>query len=60
MIEWILVVWLISCGPDRCELAPAFEVGRFHQLARCEKSAASVKFERRDVEFIALCIERDK
>ena len=60
MFEWILVVWLISCGPDRCELAPAFEVGTFHQLERCEKSAASVRFERPDVEFIALCIERDK
>ena len=66
MIEWILVVWLISCGPDleadriRCELTPAFEVGSFRQLARCDASAATVKFERSDVEFIALCIERDK
>ena len=60
MIEWILVVWLISCSADRCELAPAYEVGKFYQLARCEKSAATVRFEDPKVEFIALCIERDK
>ncbi len=56
MVEWILVVWLIVGG----ELAPAFEVGTFRQEARCDASAASIRFERSDVEFIALCVERDK
>ena len=60
MIEWILVVWLIVGGPDDRVLAPAFEVGTFRQLARCEASAGTVRFERGDVEFIALCVERDK
>ncbi len=61
MTEGILVVWLISCAPDGgCQLAPAFEVGTFRQLDRCEASAASVSFKRSDVEFIALCVERDK
>lgn len=60
MTEWILVVWLIVAGGSGPVLAPAFEVGRFYQLERCEASAARVKFERDDVEFIALCIERDQ
>ncbi len=60
MIEWILVVWLVVGGPENPVLAPAFEVGTFRFLAACEKSAATVSFERSDVEFIALCIERDK
>lgn len=60
MIEWILVVWLIVGGPDNAALAPAFPVGTFRMLDDCEKSAKTVRFERGDVEFIALCIERDK
>ena len=61
MIEWILVVWTIACVPDvGCALAPAFEVGTFRQLARCEASASTVRFKRSDVEFIAMCVERDK
>jgi len=60
VIEWILVVWLVVSGPEGVELAPAFEVGTYHKLESCEKSAATVKFESQDVEFIALCVERDK
>lgn len=60
MIEWILVVWLIVGGPENPVLAPAYEVGTFRQLDRCEASAKTVRFERGDVEFIALCVERDK
>jgi hypothetical protein len=60
MIEWILVVWLIVAGPEGPVLAPAFEVGTYRQLADCERSAGSVRFERSDVEFIAVCVERDK
>ena len=61
MIEWILVVWTFACVPgEGCALAPAFEVGTFRQLDRCEKSASTVSFKRGDVEFIALCVERDK
>ena len=60
MIEWILVVWLIVGGPENRTLAPAFEVGTYRFLDAWEKSAAAVRVERHDVEFIALCIERDK
>ena len=60
MIEWILVVWLVVSGESGPELAPAFEVGTYRQLEFCEKAAATVKFERKGVEFIALCVERDK
>ncbi len=60
MIEWILVVWLIVGGPDKAVLAPAFEVGTYRLLASCEAAAGSVRFERGDVEFIALCVARDK
>lgn len=56
MTEWVLIVWLISGS----NLAPAYEVGTFRQLARCEASAASIRFERPETQFIALCIERDK
>ena len=57
MIEWILVVWLIGPGGD---LAPAFEVGTYRMPEACERSVASLKFERDDVDFVAVCIERDK
>lgn len=60
MIEWILVVWLVVSGEGGPVLAPAFEVGTFRQPEACEKSAASIKFEREDVDFIAVCVERDK
>jgi len=61
MIEWILVVWLVSCPVDGvCSLAPAFEVGTYRQLERCEASRDTVKTGRSDVGFIARCIERDK
>ena len=60
MIEWILVVWLIVAGPEGPVLAPAYEVGTYRQLDACERSAGSVRFERSDVELIALCVERDK
>lgn len=60
MIEWILVVWLIVGSPENPVVAPAFEVGTFRFLDACEKSAKTVRFERDDVEFIAMCIERDK
>ncbi len=60
MIEWILVVWLIVRGAEGPVLAPAFEVGTFRFLEACEKSAATIRFDRDNVEFIALCIERDK
>jgi hypothetical protein len=60
VIEWILVVWLVVASPEGPVLAPAFEVGTYRQLASCEEAVASVRFERSDVEFVALCIERDK
>jgi hypothetical protein len=61
MVEWILVVWLVSCGPDGpCSLTPAFEVGTYRMEANCEKSRDTVKTARSDVGFIARCIERDK
>lgn len=61
MIEWILVVWLVSCVPDGpCEMAPAFEVGTFRQEDACVRSRDSVKTGREDVSFVASCIERDK
>jgi len=60
MFEWILVVWLVVGGPEGPVLAPAFEVGTYRFLEKCEASAQTVRFERDDVEFIALCVERDK
>ena len=60
MIEWVLVVWMVVAGPAGPVLAPAYEVGSFWQQDRCEKSLATVKFERDDVSFVAVCIERDK
>jgi hypothetical protein len=60
MIEWILVVWLIVGDPGARVVAPAFEVGTFRRLDDCEKSAGTVRFQRGDQEFIALCVERDK
>jgi hypothetical protein len=62
-VEWILVVWLIVAGPEGPVLAPAFEVGTYRMLDGehgCNRAARSVSFERSDVEFIALCVERDK
>jgi len=59
-VEWILVVWLIVAGPEGPVLAPAFEVGTYRLLDACEASAKTVSFQRSDVEFIALCVERDK
>ena len=60
MIEWILVVWLIVGSPEGPVLAPGFEVGTYRMLDDCERSVASLKFERAEVEFIALCVEREK
>lgn len=60
MVEFVLVVWLVLSGPDGVALAPAFEVGVYYKQARCEAAVASVVFSDSDVEFIALCIERDK
>ena len=63
MIEWILVVWLISCGPEVCAVAPAFPVGTYRHLAGphgCNAAAATVTTESETVSFVALCVERDK
>ena len=63
MIEWILVGWLISCGPEECNPAPAFPVGTYRHLDGehgCNAASASIKVESENVSFIALCIERDK
>lgn len=61
MIEWILVVWLVSCGAEGpCSLTPGFEVGTYRMVAQCEASRDSVKTERSDVGIVAVCIERDK
>lgn len=61
MIEWILVVWLVSCaGEGPCQMAPAFEVGDYRQLEDCERARDSVRTENDRVSFVANCIERDK
>jgi len=63
MIEWILVVWLISCGPEVCAVAPAFPVGTYRKLDGehgCNAASASIRVESESVSFIALCVERDK
>lgn len=56
MIEWVLVVWLVV-GES---LAPAFEVGTFRVQAACEASASSIRWDEPEIQFIAMCIERDK
>lgn len=61
MVEWILVVWLVSCGGSApCSLTPAFEVGTYRMPEACERARDTVKTARSDVGFIAKCIERDK
>lgn len=60
MIEWILVVWLVLGTPEHPVLSPAFEVGTYRVQAACERSVATLKFEREDVSFVAACVERDK
>ena len=63
MIEWILVVWLISCGPESCVPAPAFPVGTYRNLEGahgCNEAGASIKVESESVSFVALCVERPK
>lgn len=60
MIEWILVVWLISCGPEECNPAPAFPVGTYRNMDDCVRASATVTVDSESVSFVALCIERDK
>ena len=60
MIEFVLLVWLVVGEPGAVTVAPAIEVGTYHQEARCTAAAATVRFERPDVSFIALCVARDK
>ena len=63
VIEWILVVWLVSCSPEGCDVAPGFEVGTYRQELDCEVARDSVSpraSENLTVGFVARCIERDK
>ena len=60
MYEWILVVWLISCGPEVCTPAPAFPVGTYRHLDKCIEASATVTTKSETVSFVALCVERDK
>ena len=57
MIEYVLVVWLVL---GNATVAPAIEIGTYHQEARCIASLESIEFEKPGVQFIALCVARDK
>ena len=56
MVEWVLVVWLYVGG----ELAPGFEVGTYFTEGACVAAMETVAFERAEVEFVAICVERSK
>ena len=58
MIEFVLLVWLWVPGEG---VTPAFEVGEYRQLARCEAARDSVEVQSPpDGSFIAICVEKDK
>lgn len=57
MIEYVLVVWLVL---GNATAAPPIEIGTYHKEARCTAALESIVFEKPGVEFIAICVARDK